>query len=130
MASLAQFSQRPTPRLKYSSHSMPITAMHLTTSVGNGGKFFTSSLDRHVVEYSLESNEVRNIWSLPSPVVKLCTNPTYTELYAGCANGMIYSIPLYDETSFTMHNTMHGTNATDRPMVHTSLTAQQQQQKS
>lgn len=126
--------ERPVPKLKYNAHSMPITAMHLTSAIGNGGKFFTSSLDRHVVQYSLDSTKVQNIWTLPSPIVSLTTNPLYTELYAGCSNGLIYIISLYgddvhnngsDAGPTTLSTTTFGSNndPSSGLQVYTSLTA-------
>lgn len=88
----------PKPLHAWSDHSLPVT--DILISQGQGSlRVFTASLDATCKVWDLTTGLLLATYLLPSPVTAIALNSREASLVAGCENGLIYLIPLYENAS-------------------------------
>ena len=92
------------PYYSITDNTLPITDFTLN-QVGNLAdlKLYTASKDSTVRIYDITTKQQLTTFILPQPVTCLARDPANRQLYAGLANGLIKTIPLY---KFNQHTSV------------------------
>eukprot|EP00039_Didymoeca_costata_P033523 m.42772 g.42772 ORF g.42772 m.42772 type:complete len:472 (-) comp9910_c0_seq1:201-1616(-) len=86
-------NKKPEPIHTWSSHSLPITDIH----IGFGGltaRIITASKDHTCKIWNMISGELISTVIFPSDVSSTCMDLIEQNLYAGCGNGKVYRVPM------------------------------------
>jgi hypothetical protein len=78
----------------FSAHSLAVTALAWTTSLGAAARLVSASTDRTVRVWDVAARRALGLTSLPSGVAALALAPAEDVLYVGALDGAIYVVDL------------------------------------
>lgn len=89
-------SQRPEPTRVWSSHSLPVTDLH----VGHGGyrcRVVSASLDQTCRLWDMVTGELLQTFVFPSSIMSVTMDTSEYRLFAGGSNGTIFAVNMYGQ---------------------------------
>ncbi|TPX48135.1 hypothetical protein SeMB42_g01765 [Synchytrium endobioticum] len=113
LSALFTKSTKPTSDLTLTSHTLPITDIHLSLSLPPTTRAYTSSLDRTVKIWQISRKTLLSTVLFPNPILCITVDPTETRLFAASDSGAIYGVELYPKQSDESRRTMRSEGIED-----------------
>lgn len=99
-----------TPEQVWSSHSLPVTDLHLGVG-GHLSRVVSSSLDQTCRLFDINSGELLCTFVFEVSICSVVLDPAEFRLFAGSSSGSIYAVNLFETVSVYMGTSMQCTQS-------------------